>query len=281
MPIKTAVRIITLSLSLLAASVAYSHDIWLFPERFTLSKGDILIVRQLAGSELDIEVELALLRRMTPRFELITPSGSVDLLSKLPDERTRPEIKPVLERKLDFDGLALLTMEHAFVHTEFSSEKFLEYLQHEEFRMEKFQDRIGRRLKERERYARTIKCLVGVGKVTEGDLHRRIVGQKLEILLLQNPYLLNPGDYLEVQVLFDAEPLPDQLVTAFHGDGERLVSTSKARTNADGIARFNLDRGGFWLIRLVHLLPCSEGSNADCDYVDWESYWASYSFELD
>lgn len=281
MPTKPAIRIITLSLSLLAASIAYAHDIWLFPERFTLSRGDILIVRQLAGSELDIEVELALLRRMTPRFELITPSGSVDLLSELPDERTRPEIKPVLERKLDFDGLALLTMEHAFVHTEFSSEKFLEYLEHEEFKMEKFREHMGQRSAQRERYARTIKCLVGVGKVTEGDLHRRIVGQKLEILLLQNPYLLNPGDDLEVQVLFDGKGLRNHLVTAHNGDGERLVSTSKARTDADGIVRFNLDRGGFWLIRLVHLLPCSEGSNADCDYVDWESYWASYSFKLD
>ena len=272
---KTVVQAIPFTLALLLVTVAYPHDIWLSPDWFILSKGDTLIVRQLAGSEFEIEVELELLRRMTPRFELITPNGSVDLLSELPDFKTRPVVKPVLKRKLDFEGLALITMGHAFIHTEFSIEKFLEYLEHEEFKMEKFQDRIGRKPTQTERYARTLKCLVQVGDVAEGDLHKKVVGQKLEILLLQNPYRLDAGDDLEVQVLFDGKPLRDQLVRAFNGDGMRLVSKSKARTNARGIARFNLGKEGFWLIRLVYLMPCPDPD------VDWESYWTSYSFELD
>ena len=51
---------------------------------------------------------------------------------------------------------------------------------------------------------------------------------------------------------------------------------SEAHTDARGIARFKLEAEGLWLIRLVHLLPCQE-----CPDVDWESYWASYTFELD
>lgn len=272
---KNPVKAIPFTLLLLLGSVAYSHDIWLFAEGFRLSKGDTLIVRQLVGHELDIEVEIELLWRMTPRFELIIPDSTVDLLSELPDFRTLPFVKPVLERKLDFEGLALITMDHAFIHHEMSEEKFREYLEEEEFKIEKNQDQIGHNEKETERYARTLKCLVQVGEVAEGDLHKKVTGQKLEILLLQNPYLLDPGDELEVQVLFDGEPLTDQLVKAFNEDGKERVTMSKTRTDERGIARFKLDGEGFWLLRLVHLFSCTD------PYVDWESHWASYSFELD
>lgn len=237
---KTAVLMITFSLSLLLVSVAYSHDIWLFPKRFALAKGDTLAVYQLVGHELEIELILPLKKEITSRFELITPDGSVDLLTELPDG-----IHPLLKGKLDFEDLALLVMEHDFLNIEFSGEKFLEYVEHEEFKnLEMIRDRIGRSPKERERYTRTLKSLIKVGDVAGGDLYKRVLGQKIEILLLQNPYLLNPGDDLEVQVLFESKPLTNQLVIAYNGEPKRLVSKSKARTNARGIARFNLDRGG-------------------------------------
>ena len=265
----------TVLLLFFLTSVVYSHDIWLLPDRFTLAKDDTLTVRQLAGSELEIEVELEFMRGTTRRFELMTSEESVNLLSEFPDAKTQPVVKPVLKRKLDFDGLALLVMDHSFLYDKFSRKKFIEYLEEEGFELEKFQDQIGDKSTQVERWARTVKCLVQVGDVTEGDLHKRKVGQKLEILLLQNPYQLSLGDELEVQVLFDDKPLEDQLVTAFNGDGEQRILTARSHTNAQGIARFNLDRKEFWLIRLVYLMPCPHPK------VDWESYWTSYSFELD
>ena len=68
-------------------------------------------------------------------------------------------------------------------------------------------------------------------------------------------------------------------MTVHNSDGTRPVSEAKARTDARGIARFKLDRKGAWLVRLVHLLACPDP--ADCDDADWQSYWASYTFELD
>jgi len=267
---------VALILSLLVVRVSYAHDVWLLPERFSLAKGDTLTVRQMVGSGLEVEEELSLLRRITTRFELLTPEGVTDLLGQLPDEKTRPVVKPVLERKMEVEGQALVTMEHGFIQTQFPNKQFLEYLEHEEFEIERFRDAMGSRPAQRERYARTLKCLVQVGEAAKGDLHKEVLGQKIEILLLQNPYLLDAGDDLEVRVLFDGKPLRDHLVTAFNGDGKRLVSRSKARTNVDGIARLKLDRKGFWLIRLVHLQPSTGRSD-----VDWESYWTSYSFAVD
>lgn len=259
--------------------VTLAHDIWFFPERFMLSKGDTLVVHQLAGTELASEVELPLLRRMTSRFEFITPHGLVDLLGQLPDIRKQPTVQPVLRRQLDFEGLALLGMEQDFIQTEFSRQEFLAYLRHEE-KPPTFRHLLGEKPRQRERYARSLKCLVQVGKVTENSLYRRVLGHTIEILLLQNPYLLGPGAGLEVRVLYDGEPLRDQLVMAFNGDGKRPASRATARTNADGIARFNLERDGVWLMRLVYLRHCSQSSEIDCSEVDWESHWASYIFEI-
>ncbi len=288
MGVKHALRVAAVSLSLLAPAVAGAHDIWLFPERFALSKGETLIVRQLLGTELDAEVlrgeageDLPLLRRMTPRFELITPDGSVDLLAELPDIRTRPVVRPVLERRLEFDGLALVVMTHDFIYHQLSGAEFQQYIQHEEFRIRDVRDPNGVMPNQLERYARVLKTLVRVGDGADSDLHKRVLGLTLEILLPRNPYLLDPGDELEVRVLFEGEPLADQLVRAYNSDGTQSVSKSSARTDAAGIARFTLDRAGFWLLRLVYLRPCADQSDAGCAVVDWESHWASFSFELD
>lgn len=269
------------SLVFFFAAVAFAHDIWLTPDRFILERGDTLVVRQLTGTELEPERELPLYRRMTPRFELITPDGRVDLLSELPDERTRPEVKPVLERVVDFDGLALVTMEHAPIYTAWSREAFLEYLEHEDFELDRYEPHMGRGGKETERYSRSLKSLVMVGSVSKQDeLYRTVLGQTLEIVLLDNPYFLDPGAELEARVLFEGRPLPNKQLMAFNTDERGDIAELRVRTDADGVARLRLDRRGLWLIRLVHLLPCGERAGLDCEESYWESFWASYSFQL-
>lgn len=280
MPKKAAGLAIIVTLLVLLVGVAFSHDIWLSPEGFILDRGDTLVLRQLAGTELDTEHDLPLDRLITRRFELITPTGSFDLLRQLPDPRAEPVIQPVLKQKLDFEGLALVAMEHAFIYTEWTREEFLEYLEHEEYEIAKFGPHMGADSAESERYARALKSLVQVGTAAAGDLHKRVLGQRIEILLLQNPYVLDPGDDLDVQVLFQGAPLGGQRVMAYHRGAGEPVTKVRALTNEDGIARFRLDQPGQWLIRLVHLLPCGSRPDIDCSDVDWESHWASYTFEL-
>jgi hypothetical protein len=48
-------------------------------------------------------------------------------------------------------------------------------------------------------------------------------------------------------------------------------------TDGRGIARFAYDGSGFWLLRLVHMLPCREA----CGDADWRSYWAAYALQPD
>jgi uncharacterized GH25 family protein len=249
---------------------AFSHDYWLHPEKFTISSGETLVVHLFVGDGFVSELERPLQKFITKRFELITKDRVVDLLDELPDS-----VKPVLKRKVNFDGLALIAMERDFAYIELPDSIFSEYLKHEELLdIEKLREKIGRRKVERERYARFIKSLVKIGDGVDGDVYKKIIGHKLEIVPLQNPYELGPGDEIEVMILFDGKPLKDKVVMAYNRYDSNKIGRFRSRTDSAGIARFKLE-GGIWLIRLVHLIPCY-----DCKEVNWESFWASFTFEI-
>ena len=281
---------LTASLFLAQDCSVIAHDIWLQADQFTLERGDTMVVRQLLGDEFGSDLshhggsqELPILQDMTPRFSLISDDASIDLLAELPAMNEQLEIKPVLARVVDFDGMALVTMEHSIIYTEFSNEEFLDYLDHEGFDPDTFKQHMGDKPFQSEAYQRTLKTLVQIGKPNEpaSEVHRRALEQDIEIVLLQNPYILDPGDELDVLVLFGGKPLPDHPVKAYNSNDNGSLTEQIQHTGSDGTARFALSGAGLWLFRLVHLIPCSGTSGADCEDADWESYWTAYSFELD
>lgn len=96
---------------------------------------------------------------------------------------------------------------------------------------------------------------------------------QLDLRLLQDPYLLEPGQAFHVQLRFDGLPIPNKSIWAFARQDDRIIQL-KASTNENGIAEFPLETGGAWLIRLTHMLPSkAEGA-------EWESYWAAFTFLL-
>lgn len=270
--------------------VLYGHDIWLEADQFVLKKGGTLVLRQIIGPELkevrantgekSASEELPFLWTMTPRFSLSHDKGTVNLLRELPNPRARAVVKPILERPLDVEGLALLAMEHSFVHHTMAPEEFREYLEHEKL-TGKFGSSLGQRPAERERYGRALKSLVRIGDMSAGNLHGRILGQPVEIILLRNPYELNPGDSIDVKALFQGKPLANQRIVAHNRNPKGLVSTTAVYTDPGGVARLQLSEPGLWLVRLVHLTPCANDKSPSCVGTDWKSYWASYTFELD
>ena len=98
---------------------AVAHDYWLAPERFAIARGDTLTVNLLVGDQLTPEIERPLQKEMTKSFTLITSNGTIDLLPEISDSTL-----PVLTRKLDIEGLALVTMERDFWNTKMTDEQF-------------------------------------------------------------------------------------------------------------------------------------------------------------
>ena len=74
-----------------------------------------------------------------------------------------------------------------------------------------------------ERYTRYIKTLVQSNPKPNDELYKTVVGHSFEILLLQNPYELDRGDWIEAQMLFMGEPLKDKVITAWNREGNETA----------------------------------------------------------
>ena len=57
---------------------------------------------------------------------------------------------------------------------------------------------------------------------------------------------------------------------------DRPADRLTVRTGADGRARLPLNRAGRWLVKAVHMIAVPASDPA----ADWESFWASLTFEV-
>ncbi|MCS7229810.1 MAG: DUF4198 domain-containing protein [Candidatus Kryptonium sp.] len=253
---------------LLVFNIAFAHDYWLKPKKFILSKDDTLTVHLYVGDKLNIEFEREFQSEMTEKFAIITNDTIINLLPNLNDKAV-----PVLNKKFDLSGLALIAMDRGWAYIDLSRKDFEEYLEHEGIDDIKLSSTDTSKV-ERERYRRYIKSLISFDGKVEGEVYKKVINQRLEIILLKNPFLLKVGDVIEAKVLFEGKPLVNKTVMLYSLERNK-VSEQKVKTDKNGIARFRIKNPGFHLVRLVYLRKC-EG----CDNLDWESFWASFSFEI-
>lgn len=124
-----------------------------------------------------------------------------------------------------------------------------------------------------ERYSKYVKCVIPVGDVVDATAAQAALGLRLEIVPLANPLVVSVGDTLAVQVLFQGSPLERANLCWDHpGNGEDF--SGQTWTDRDGKALIPIGRSGPMTLRLVHMTrPMTE------DY-EWESFWASYTFQV-
>jgi hypothetical protein len=124
----------------------------------------------------------------------------------------------------------------------------------------------------REAFSRCAKAIVHVGAPGAPGWDRP-AGLSLELMPARDPSTLAPGDVLTVRLLDEGRPLTGARVSAMPAaDPNARV---QATTSDDGRAELRLDRAGLWLVKSVHMRRA-----ATRDDVDWESRWASLTFEV-
>lgn len=120
----------------------------------------------------------------------------------------------------------------------------------------------------RERFSRCAKALLA-GPRAAGATSRPL-GLRYEIVPTGDPSF---SSSFRGRVLYDGKPVSGALVTAvLHGDPYHHV---QARSDAAGAFAFPLRRAGVWLVTSVLMREAPFYSPAD-----WESFWASLTFEL-
>jgi len=271
--LRRALVILSATFALGTPLPALAHDYWLEPARFVVRRGDAVDVGLFVGDGFVADTERPLQIDKTKSLRLVTREREVDLLANA-TEGARPVVDDLV---LDAAGPVLFAMERKWVDIHLPDEKFTAYLEHEGLKeVAARRDREGHREIERECYTRAVKALVAVDAKRAEGLHDRVLGHKIEILLLDDPFALDVGDRLRAELRFRGKPLARVNITAYVREPGGEVTSRRVRTDARGRAGFPVERVGVWALRTVHLVPC-----AGCGYADWESYWTSFTFAID
>jgi hypothetical protein len=191
--------------------------------------------------------------------------------------------------RFDAPGLHIVGYRSRHALSELPAEKFESYLREEglESIIELRNARGQREAPGLELYSRCAKSLIAVGDDAAKGRDRAI-GFRLELVTERNPYALQPGEDLPVRLLFEGKPLAGALVEASPLEGKLTHLT--ARTDSHGRAVFKIpaERPGAWLLSSVHMVeapsphadsPQSAEPHPD-PRADWESLWASLTFEI-
>jgi uncharacterized GH25 family protein len=263
-------RTILLTLILLVAGIsAVGHDYWFAPESFFLPVGGSTAVHLYVGDEFKLEEERVLQKDRTVSFELLSAGRAPQNLLASGVESQSPVARPMFKDA----GNYLLAMERPPQPIELAADKFTAYLKEEGLeQIISLREKFGESNKPgREHYSRYLKALFQVG-AKHDDTYKLDLGQKLEIVPLQNPYQLKVNDRITVRITFEGQPLVGTQVSAYVADAGAVTMQTK-KTDHSGLATLLLDRKGAWLIRLVHMRRC-----ANCQDADWESFWGALSF---
>jgi uncharacterized GH25 family protein len=247
------------------AGPAAAHDFWIVPSSFRSAPGAAVAVRLKVGEHLKGD---ALPRDpvQVERFAVVGPGGEIQVKGLAGAE-------PAGFARVGGDGLYWILYDGAHNRLDLAAEAFEKALREEGLeRISALRQERGESGRpSREVFSRCAKALVRVGDGGTG-FDRRL-GLELELIPERDPMAVGPGGELPVRLVFRGRPLAGARVAALHA--RHAEGTIAARTDGEGRVRLRLPEAGFWLIKAVHMVPAAAGSG-----IDWESLWASLTFEL-
>ncbi|MEW6087920.1 MAG: DUF4198 domain-containing protein [bacterium] len=107
------------------------------------------------------------------------------------------------------------------------------------------------------------KTFINVGE-TAGESFLKDIGQRCQIIPLDNPTDLKEGDYLRLKTTLDGKPYSTFVYgtyAEFSEDKDTFAYTTK--TNKEGIAKIKILKKGVWLIKTSDTIPYPNPDEAD------------------
>ena len=260
----------------------YAHEFWITPVTTPLALGSTARLSLRVGEQFTGDL-VGWSKPQTVRLRLVSSLGVQDISGQVP-------VVPVadLPITLTAPGTHLVAYESQPNAITLSADRFHAYLHDEGLDFIKAQrDAAGQaKLPGRERYRRYVKTLLAV-RGTQADgaavaVHAQTLGQRLELVPVNNPLDLLPGDALSVQVMFEGKPLPGALLKAWHKTGGAASTQAggqtliiRATTDLQGITTVNLPYPGAWMLSVVHMVRVTGEKG-----LDWDSLWGNLSFSV-
>lgn len=254
---------------LLIAASASAHDLYLMPGKFVVSPGTRLPLVFHNGDEFPVGVAPVKPERLR-NTRLMSRRGTA-VFEQITAEAKRTTALVTVKDQ----GLAILVAQTVPNFIELDARKFRSYLEHENLTAPlAWRNAHGEANKAgRERYSKYVKSLILAGSAD--DYYREHTGLTIEIIPEANPYSLKPGATLPVRVLFRGAPAADVAVESawlVNGKAEMEVV---GRTDASGRVNVPVKAIGPHRLHAIVMERCAEPAAAD-----WESFWASLTFEI-
>ena len=241
-----------------------AHDFWIEPSAFRPAVGEVVQVGLRVGEHFQGDGVARSAERIE-RFVLLSPAGERAISGEEGGD-------PAGRAAISDPGLSTIGYRSRNARVELAAEKFEQYLR-EEGLEKAIALRAGRgesAKPSRELYSRCAKSLMAAGGSTAG--RDTPLGFPFEIVSERNPYASGAGKTLPFRVLLRGKPSAGVLVMALRRGAPESRLT--ARSDARGRVSFRLPAPGVWLVKAVHIEPVAAPD------ADWESLWASLTFEL-
>jgi uncharacterized GH25 family protein len=251
--------------ALLPASAALAHDFWIQPSTFHPRQGEEVSFALRVGQDFKGDPVPRDDRRILG-FALVTARGAKAIPGL-------PATDPAGEARVEEPGWTVVAYRSSRSPVKLEPAKFEQYLADEGLdrvlalrRQRGESDRPGNEV-----FSRCAKALLSVSPSASG--FERVIGLTLELVPETSPAASEARRSFRVRLLYEGRPLEGALVVAIpQAQPDRKI---RARTGRDGRASLPLTAGGVWLVKAVHMIPAPAETGAD-----WESLWASLTFEI-
>jgi uncharacterized GH25 family protein len=261
---RRVIGVMTAALLVLSMTRVGAHNTFIVPEKFVAAAGDEITVGFHSADGFPESTRV--LKTLTdPAIHTATghmPISGVGVDGMRLSSRVR----------LTGSGHVILTATNRTQVAEMKPDAFHAYLEEEALSdiaaARKQRGETGAAAKER--YTMYAKSIVLAG--TPGEGYKLVVGTPIELVPLADPYRLKSGEALPVRVLFRGAPAANVAVKAISnkpGSKQHVVG----RTNADGVVSMPVAPGA-WRLQSIYM---ERSTKPDAD---WESYWATLTFEV-
>ena len=266
MKTKNLVILISFCLFLSGSINLIAHDFWVCPEKYLIDKGEKVSIYLNNGMIFPISLNAVDPERFS-ELALIT-CCKTDLKEFKIDQKSTVTSASFVKERTSIISAIIKPRSISL-----SAEDFNMYLKHDG--LSKVYDyRVREGIENRdavEQYSKYAKSIVQVG--SEYKDVSMALGHKIEFIPLTNPYTLKQGDKLPVELLFDGKPLVNaEIGWSYTGLEETFAGTIV--TDAEGKALIPLEKAGPYVVRVTHMEHCKKPE------YEWESFWASLTFEV-
>lgn len=264
-------RALVASLALLIASPAASHEFWIEPLAYQIPANGMLQA-ELVNGELFDGARLSYLPQRFSSFTMHTGDESAEVENRL-------GARPALDTGAIAEGLHVVAYTSQMSTLTYDDwQKFQNFIDHKDFGdvLEAHRARGLPQDRFVEGYWRYAKTLIGAGAAQGED---RQIGLLTEFVALENPYVADMSDGIDLQLFYEDAPRGDAQVEMFEKAPDGTVAVTLHRTDAQGRVTLPVTAGHSYLVDAV-VLRAPSAEMAQSRSIAWESHWAALTFAV-